>query len=347
MSQAAAPAPDAGKKKKGKGKLLVILVATLVLALGGGGAAWFFMARADAANAARQKTAGDHGAGHANGEEADSAQERLNECNANHAVRNRSNGRADHRHIMFGPCARTRHTCEDRCDEGTRPFRIGKRDRSEDHGDQQRENGPQHSPRDAEQPLGETGELRGEAGEECGHVVRCLDPGAMDLRPGERHLLHDRRRRRNLLLAALQTMDQRGNRACRADRGKCRRHQDEHPKAQTDNGRGKPAAHPPAQKAPMDRIEADHQDDGPKEKPDERDKQPDAERNEDTQQQQWQQDFNQPTDGKSGVFVQVAPFSTPRTTTAPTEIKSGLMPMGSSADRDRDLPPVAPIVRLR
>jgi len=68
MSQAAAPAPDAGKKKKGKGKLLVILVATLVLALGGGGAAWFFMARADAANAARQKTAGDHGAGHANGD---------------------------------------------------------------------------------------------------------------------------------------------------------------------------------------------------------------------------------------------------------------------------------------
>ena len=68
MSQAAAPAPDAGKKKKGKGKLLVILAATLVLALGGGGAAWFFMARADAANAARQKTAGDHGAGHANGE---------------------------------------------------------------------------------------------------------------------------------------------------------------------------------------------------------------------------------------------------------------------------------------
>jgi len=71
MSQAAAPAPDAGKKKKGKGKLLVILVATLVLALGGGGAAWFFMARADAANAARQKTAGDHGAGHATGEAVD------------------------------------------------------------------------------------------------------------------------------------------------------------------------------------------------------------------------------------------------------------------------------------
>jgi len=71
MSQAAASAPDAGKKK-GKGKLLIILVATLVLALGGGGAAWFFMGRADAAKAARQKKGDDHkGAGHADGEAAE------------------------------------------------------------------------------------------------------------------------------------------------------------------------------------------------------------------------------------------------------------------------------------
>ena len=61
MSQAAAPAPDAGKKK-GKGKLLIILVATLVLALGGGGAAYFFMGRGDAAKGKRQADkAGDHG----------------------------------------------------------------------------------------------------------------------------------------------------------------------------------------------------------------------------------------------------------------------------------------------
>ena len=52
MSQAAAPAPDAGKKK-GKGKLLIILVAALVLALGGGGAAYFFMGRGDAAKGKR------------------------------------------------------------------------------------------------------------------------------------------------------------------------------------------------------------------------------------------------------------------------------------------------------
>ena len=61
MSQAAAPAPDAGKKK-GKGKLLVTLVATLVLALGGGGAAYFFMGRGDAAKGkGKQAKAGEHG----------------------------------------------------------------------------------------------------------------------------------------------------------------------------------------------------------------------------------------------------------------------------------------------
>ena len=59
MSQAAAPAPDAGKKK-GKGKLLVTLVATLALALGGGGAAYFFMGRGDAAKG-KQAKAGEHG----------------------------------------------------------------------------------------------------------------------------------------------------------------------------------------------------------------------------------------------------------------------------------------------
>jgi flagellar protein FliL len=67
MSQAAAPAPDAGKKKKGKGKLLIILVAALVLALGGGGAAYFFMGRGDAAKgkSAKQKKADGHdGAAH-------------------------------------------------------------------------------------------------------------------------------------------------------------------------------------------------------------------------------------------------------------------------------------------
>ena len=63
MSQAAAPAPNAGTKK-GKGKLLIILVATLVLALGGGAAAYFFMAR-DAANGkGKQASAGDHGDAH-------------------------------------------------------------------------------------------------------------------------------------------------------------------------------------------------------------------------------------------------------------------------------------------
>jgi len=63
MSQAAAPAPDAGKKKKGKGKLLIILVAALVLALGGGGAAYFFMGRGDAAKgkSAKQKKTDGHG----------------------------------------------------------------------------------------------------------------------------------------------------------------------------------------------------------------------------------------------------------------------------------------------
>jgi flagellar FliL protein len=67
MSQAAAPAPDAGKKK-GKGKLLIILIATIVLALGGGGAAYFFIGRGDAAKAAKQKNgAGHDGAGHADG----------------------------------------------------------------------------------------------------------------------------------------------------------------------------------------------------------------------------------------------------------------------------------------
>jgi flagellar protein FliL len=67
MSQAAAPAPDAGKKK-GKGKLLIILVATLVLALGGGGAAYFFMGRGDAKAAKQKKGDGHEEAGH--GEEA-------------------------------------------------------------------------------------------------------------------------------------------------------------------------------------------------------------------------------------------------------------------------------------
>jgi len=62
MSQAAAPAPDAGKKK-GKGKLLIILIAALVLSLGGGGAAYFFMGRGDAAKgtSAKAKTADGHG----------------------------------------------------------------------------------------------------------------------------------------------------------------------------------------------------------------------------------------------------------------------------------------------
>jgi flagellar protein FliL len=73
MSQAAAPAPDAGKKK-GRGKLLIILVATLVLALGGGGAAYFFMGRGDAAKGkdtqAKAGEASEHG-----GDEEDEAHE--------------------------------------------------------------------------------------------------------------------------------------------------------------------------------------------------------------------------------------------------------------------------------
>jgi len=81
MSQAAAPAAEAGKKK-GKGKLLIILVATLVLALGGGGAAFFFMGRGDAAKAKGKhakasahgdEAAGEHGDEHA--EESDEAAE--------------------------------------------------------------------------------------------------------------------------------------------------------------------------------------------------------------------------------------------------------------------------------
>jgi flagellar protein FliL len=70
MSQAAAPAPDAGKKKKGKGKLLIILVAALVLALGGGGAAYFFMGRGEAAHGkAANKNADGHGDEHAEEED--------------------------------------------------------------------------------------------------------------------------------------------------------------------------------------------------------------------------------------------------------------------------------------
>ena len=81
MSQAAAPAAEAGKKK-GKGKLLIILVATLVLALGGGGAAFFFMGRGDAAKAKGKhakasahgdEAAGEHGDEH--GEESEEAAE--------------------------------------------------------------------------------------------------------------------------------------------------------------------------------------------------------------------------------------------------------------------------------
>jgi flagellar protein FliL len=81
MSQAAAPAAEAGKKK-GKGKLLIILVATLVLALGGGGAAYFFMGRGDGAKAKGKhakasahgdEAAGEHGEEH--GEESDEAAE--------------------------------------------------------------------------------------------------------------------------------------------------------------------------------------------------------------------------------------------------------------------------------
>jgi flagellar protein FliL len=81
MSQAAAPAAEAGKKK-GKGKLLIILVATLVLALGGGGAAYFFIGRGDAAKAKGKhakasahgdEAAGEHGEEH--GEESEEAAE--------------------------------------------------------------------------------------------------------------------------------------------------------------------------------------------------------------------------------------------------------------------------------
>ena len=62
MSQAAAPAPDAGKKKKGKGKLVVLLVAALVLALGGGAAAYFFIGRDGGnKNKAAKAKAGEHG----------------------------------------------------------------------------------------------------------------------------------------------------------------------------------------------------------------------------------------------------------------------------------------------
>lgn len=70
MSQAAAPAPDAGKKK-GKGKLLIILIAALVLALGGGSAAYFFMGRGDAAKgkSAQQKKGDAHDGGAAHGDE--------------------------------------------------------------------------------------------------------------------------------------------------------------------------------------------------------------------------------------------------------------------------------------
>ncbi len=77
MSQAAAPAPDAGKKKKGKGKLLIILVAALVLALGGGGAAYFFMGRGDAAKgkSAKQKTDGHGDAAHGEGAEGEASEE--------------------------------------------------------------------------------------------------------------------------------------------------------------------------------------------------------------------------------------------------------------------------------
>lgn len=71
MSQAAAPASDAGKKK-GKGKLLIILIAVLVLALGGGSAAYFFMGRGDAAKgtSAKQKPGGGHDEGSGHGDEA-------------------------------------------------------------------------------------------------------------------------------------------------------------------------------------------------------------------------------------------------------------------------------------
>lgn len=69
MSQAAAPAPNAGTKK-GKGKLLIILVATLVLALGGGAAAYFFMARDAAKGKGTQaKTDGHDEASEDGGEE--------------------------------------------------------------------------------------------------------------------------------------------------------------------------------------------------------------------------------------------------------------------------------------
>jgi flagellar FliL protein len=71
MSQAAAPA-DAGKKK-GKGKLLIVLIAVLVLALGGGSAAYFFMARGDAAKgkSAKQKKADAHDEGASHGDDAE------------------------------------------------------------------------------------------------------------------------------------------------------------------------------------------------------------------------------------------------------------------------------------
>jgi flagellar FliL protein len=70
MSQAVAPAVDAGKKK-GKGKLLIIMIAVLVLALGGGGAAYFFMGRGDAAKGKSAKKADGHDADAGHGEEAE------------------------------------------------------------------------------------------------------------------------------------------------------------------------------------------------------------------------------------------------------------------------------------